>query len=74
MLTQQEEAMQALVCEIEALFADDDEARHVLKGQMNGISPEEIRDQGSMSRSAYNTTRRRIRRRIDREFPNGWYR
>ncbi len=74
MVTQQEETMQALVSEIEALFADDEEARQVLSGQMIGMSAEEIRKQGSMEQSTYNTARRRIRRRIDREYPNGWNR
>jgi RNA polymerase sigma-70 factor (ECF subfamily) len=74
MVTQQEETMQTLVREIEALFIDDDEALRVLRGQMIGMSAEEIRRQGSIGRSAYNTARRRIRRRIDKAYPNGWNR
>ena len=74
MVAQQEEAMQDLVREIEALFAGDDEALRVLRGQMVGMSAEEIRKQGSIDRSTYDTARRRIRRRIQRAYPNGWYR
>ena len=74
MATRQEEAMQDLVREIEALFVGDDAALRVLRGQMIGMSAEEIREQGAIDRSAYNTARRRIRRRIDKEYPDGWNR
>ncbi len=73
-VVRQEEAMEALVHDIEALFVGDDEALRVLRGQMNELSPEEVRRQGLMDQSTYNTARRRIRRRIDKEFPNGWSR
>ena len=66
--------MAALVCEIEALFADDEQARTILRGEMNGLSAEEIRARGAIGELAYDTARRRIRRRIDKAYPNGWNR
>ena len=36
------------------------------------LSAEEIRESGALDRSTYNTARKRIRRRIDKKYPNGW--
>jgi DNA-directed RNA polymerase specialized sigma24 family protein len=69
-----EEGMAALVMEIESLFADDAEALTILRGEMNGLSAEEIREDGAIKEIAYNSARRRIRRRIDKAYPNGWNR
>ena len=74
MRKQEEELMKTAVADIECLFADDEQARTILTGQMNGMSAAEIRAQSSMDQSAYNTARRRIRRRIDKEYPYGWNR
>lgn len=72
MVRQEEEHMEALVAEIESLFADDEQAQQVLMGEMIGRLAEEIRAHGSMDRSTYKTARKRIRRRIDRQYPSGW--
>ena len=71
MLRQEEEYMKNLIAEIGDLFANDQQAELVLNGTMNGLSAEEIRESGAMDRSTYNTTRKRIRRRIDKKYPNG---
>ena len=71
---QEEEYMKVLVADIESLFVDDEDARQILTSQLNGMSAMEIREQSSMSQSAYNTTRRKIRRRIDKAYPRGWNR
>ena len=72
MLRQEEEYMKNLVAEIGDLFANDQQAELVLNGTMNGLSAEEIRESGAMDRSTYNeATRKRIRRRIDKKYPNG---
>lgn len=73
-IKEEEERMAALVGEIEALFADDEQARTILRGEMNGLSAEEIRARGAIGGLAYDTARRRIRRRIDKAYPNGWNR
>ena len=72
MVRQEEEYMETLVAEIEALFANDEQAQLILDGAMNGLSAEEIRESGALDRSTYNTARKRIRRRIDKKYPNGW--
>lgn len=71
---EEEEYMKAVVADIEALFVNDEQAQQVLMGEMIGMSAEEIRKHGSMDRSTYNTARRRIRRRIDKNYPRGWNR
>ena len=72
MVRQEAEYMETLVTKIEALFANDEQAQHVLKGEMNGLSAAEVRESRAMDRSTYNTARKRIRRRIDKKYPNGW--
>ncbi len=72
MVRQEEEYMETLVAEIEALFENDEQAQLILDGAMNGLSAEEIRESGALDRSTYNTARKRIRRRIDKKYPNGW--
>lgn len=59
-------AMQQLA-EIHRLFADDPRALRIIEGLFEGWSPEEIRARYDMSRTDYDSTRRRIRRSLLRE-------
>jgi len=51
---------------IDELFADDLEARHVVAGLYEGWTPDEICATHSMSKTDYDSTRRRIRRALVR--------
>jgi DNA-directed RNA polymerase specialized sigma24 family protein len=59
-------AMQQLA-EIDRLFADDSRALQVIEGLFEGWSPDEIRVRYDMSKTEYDSTRRRIRRVLLRE-------
>jgi RNA polymerase sigma-70 factor (ECF subfamily) len=52
---------------INELFADDDQAQQVIAGLHEGNSPEEICARHDMSKTAYDSTRRRMRRILFRE-------
>ena len=73
-IKEEEASMAELVTELEVLFSDDEHARTILKGEMDGLSAEEIRAGSGIGELVYNTARRRIRRRIDKAYPNGWNR
>ena len=51
------------------LFADDDVARRMLEGIMDGIAGEELRSLTQLSQTQFESKRRFIRRRIDKAFP-----
>lgn len=55
-----------------SLFDDNPVARDVLEGTMENMTPEEICELTSISKTEYNSKRRLIRRRIDDAFPEGW--
>lgn len=57
---------------LEELFADDDDALLMIWADLEEKSKEEIKMQLDIDDKAYATIRRRIRRRIERRFPNGW--
>jgi DNA-directed RNA polymerase specialized sigma24 family protein len=59
-------AMQEIAV-IDRLFADDHRARQVIAGLLQGRSPEEIRALYSMSKTDYESTRKRMRRALLRE-------
>lgn len=59
-------AMQQLA-EIRRLFADDPRALRVIEGLFEGWSPEQIRARYDMSKTDYDSTRRRIRRSLLKE-------
>jgi RNA polymerase sigma-70 factor (ECF subfamily) len=56
------------------LFADDDVATTIVEGDIDGLTPGEIRDLLDLDETSYNTKRRLIRRRIQKAFPKGWTR
>lgn len=55
-----------------ALFPDDAIARDILDGLMADLTPDEIRDLTGLDKTAYDSKRKLMRRRIDREYPEGW--
>lgn len=57
---------------LEALFADDEHATLFLWADLEELSKEEIMDMNGLDITAYATTRRRMRRKLNAAFPNGW--
>lgn len=60
------QAMQELAC-IYHLFADDPQARQIIAGLAEERSPEEICESSGMTKTDYDSTRRRMRRLLLRE-------
>lgn len=57
---------------LEELFAGDEPATLFLWALLEGLEKEEIMTMNNLDETAYDTIRRRVRRRIVRRFPNGW--
>ena len=55
-----------------SLFKDDEIAQVILEGMMEGIEGEELRELTDLGKTAYQSKRKVIRRRIDKKFPKGW--
>lgn len=55
-----------------ALFDGDEDARALVEAMMEEFSAEELRDLTGLEKTAYDTTRRRIRRRLAKAYPDGW--
>lgn len=53
------------------LFDDDPTARDIVEGMMEEWSPEELRELSGLDQTAYDSKRRLIRRRIDKQYPEG---
>jgi len=66
------EACRKMHGEIVALFADDQVALLVLEGMMDGMSVDEMLELTGLDRTAYDSKRKLIRRRISKKFTNGW--
>jgi DNA-directed RNA polymerase specialized sigma24 family protein len=64
-----EQNAQTLANQVLDLFADDGDAMMILMGMMDDIPAEEIRELSGMDQTSYNTTRKRIRRKLDRKYP-----
>jgi DNA-directed RNA polymerase specialized sigma24 family protein len=60
------------VNELDALFADDPDAQLVLAGLCQEMTREEIQADCELSDTAYETIRKRIRRKLDKHYPKGW--
>ena len=56
------------------LFPDDPQARDLLDGFMEGYEGEELRALTNLDETGFASKRRLIRRRIDKNFPEGWKR
>ena len=69
---EQAERCIAVHAAIVALFDDDPIAQAVLEGMMEEMSAEEIRELTGLDRTAYDSKRKLIRRRIDKQYPDGW--
>lgn len=57
---------------LEELFAGDEPAMLFVWARLEGLEKEEIMTMNNLDETAYDTICRRVRRRIDRRFPNGW--
>ncbi len=60
------------VARVEEVFANDDEAQLILMGTMDELTPKEIREIGGMDTTTYASARRRMKRKLSKEFPDGW--
>lgn len=67
---ERERHAQALAKQVLDLFSDDEDATWILMGEMDGQPAEETRKQSGMDQKRYDTTRRRIRRKLDKHFPD----
>lgn len=54
------------------LFNDDPAAKDIVEGTMEGMTAEELRELTGLDRTAYESKRKLIRRRIDKRYPEGW--
>jgi DNA-directed RNA polymerase specialized sigma24 family protein len=55
-----------------ALFDDDSIAKLVLEGAMEELTAEDVRELTGLDKTAYDSKRKLIRRRIDNQYPEGW--
>lgn len=55
-----------------ALFDDDHTAQLVLEGMMEEMTAEEMRELTGLDKTGYDSKRKLIRRRIDKQYPEGW--
>lgn len=55
-----------------ALFEDDPAAKDIVEGTMEGMTAEELRELTGLDKTAYDSKRKLIRRRIDKRYPEGW--
>lgn len=58
--------------EVLELFKDDEPAELIIMGKEDGLSAKEIKETFDIDKKTYDTTLRRIRRTIDKHYPNGW--
>jgi RNA polymerase sigma-70 factor (ECF subfamily) len=70
--TEQAERCIAMHAAVVAMFEDDPIAQVVLEGMLEEIAPEEIRELTGLSKTAYDSKLKLIRRRIDKQYPEGW--
>lgn len=55
-----------------ALFDDDPDARVIVEGDMDGWSADELRTYTGLDKTAYDSKRKLIRRRLNKAYPEGW--
>lgn len=60
--------------EVLKLFDDDEVAKTIVEGDMDEMTPDELQNVLNVDGKTYASARRKIRRRIDNNFPNGWRR
>jgi DNA-directed RNA polymerase specialized sigma24 family protein len=61
----------AIHASILALFDDDMTAKLVLEGAMEDLTAEAVRELTGLDKTAYDSKRKLIRRRIDKQYPKG---
>lgn len=66
---EQDARMRAELLEV---FEDDPAAKDIVEGTMEGMTAEELRELTGLDRTAYDSKRKLIRRRIDKRYPEGW--
>lgn len=66
------EQRKATETELLNLFEDDPVAQTILVGMILGMRGEELREQTNLDKTAYQTKRRLIRRRVEKKFADGW--
>jgi DNA-directed RNA polymerase specialized sigma24 family protein len=69
---QRAERSVAVHATIVALFDDDPTAKLVLEGMMEEMTVEEVRELTGLDKTGYDSKRKLIRRRIDKEYPEGF--
>jgi DNA-directed RNA polymerase specialized sigma24 family protein len=69
---QQAERCIAVHAAVIALFDDDPTAQLVLEGMMEEMTAEEMRELTGLDKTGYDSKRKLIRRRIDKQYPEGW--
>ncbi len=67
-----EEGAAAIRDEILALFEDDPIAEIIVEGIMEEMEGEELRELSGLDATAYDSKRKLIRRRITKQYPEGW--
>lgn len=68
----EEDAAEKMKVALHRLFEDDAEAELVLLDIFAGLTAEETRADLNLDETTYATIRRRIRRRINQRYPEGW--
>jgi DNA-directed RNA polymerase specialized sigma24 family protein len=72
MLGEQAKKHIAVHATVIALFEDDPTAKLILEGMMDDLTVEEMCDLTGLSKTAYDSKRKLIRRRTDKRYPEGW--
>ena len=55
-----------------APFNDDPQVRDLVEGIMEGFTADELRELTGLDETSYASKRRRVRRTIDKHYPEGW--
>jgi len=67
-----EQEVAAIHSAIMLLFSDDEIAKLIIEGDMEGMDASELYELTGLDKIAYASKRRLIRRRIDKAYPEGW--
>jgi DNA-directed RNA polymerase specialized sigma24 family protein len=70
--SQQAKKCVAVHTAVVALFDDDPIAKVILEGMMEELTVEEMLDLTGLDKTAYDSKRKLIRRRVDKRYPEGW--
>jgi DNA-directed RNA polymerase specialized sigma24 family protein len=67
-----EESVAITYDKVLSLFQKGTPERDMVEGIMEGLSAEELRELLDLNKTAYNSMRRLVRRRINKAYPKGW--